>query len=126
MIKIKKQIKGTETVFDEPIKIDADISSHKDEIHIDNISIGSSFCKVNCTGGTNIVDYDATADLKGLQQFTAQFIDFSDYKLAGNISLRGKADFGAKNIKTTGTGSIQNFVMKSFAESSRSARPDKK
>ena len=106
----KKKIDGKDAVLDEPVKIDAQISSDRKDIKIDRLSVESSFFTLSCSGGTNSVDYEVTADLAGLQGFAAQFADFKDYKFAGSAVEKGTLSFGKGWIKAKGLASIENFA----------------
>lgn len=107
----KKNIRGKKAMIAEPIKMDAQISSDDKNIIIDKLNFTSSFCTVNCTGGINSVDYVATADLEGLQEFVGQFADFGDYTVAGKVSKNGKISFGDEEITVRGEAVIENFVV---------------
>lgn len=119
----KKKIDGKAAVLDEPVKIDAQISSDQKDIKIDRLSVKSSFCTLSCSGGTNSVDYEATADLAGLQSFAAQFADFKDYKLAGSAVERGTLSFGKGFMKAKGHASIENFTASDGDKKARSVLP---
>ncbi len=107
----KKDIRGKKAMIAEPIKMDAQISSDDKNIIIDKLNFTSSFCTVDCKGGINSVDYVATADLEGLQEFVGQFADFGDYKLAGKARESGKVSFDDGKITARGEAVIEEFVV---------------
>ncbi|MHC4721557.1 MAG: translocation/assembly module TamB domain-containing protein [Planctomycetota bacterium] len=107
----KKDIRGKKAMIAEPIKMDAQISSDDKNIIIDKLNFTSSFCTVDCKGGMNSVDYVATADLGGLQEFAGQFTDFGDYKLAGKARESGKISFDDEKITARGQAVIEEFVV---------------
>ncbi len=107
---LKKKIAGKETTLTEPVKIDIDLSSDEEKVVIDSFKVSSSFCSVDCRGRIDSLDYVAEADLKELQEFTGQFVDFGDYKLTGELSSAGKVSF-AKGIKATSESNIKNFIV---------------
>lgn len=109
----KRKLAGKEATLDEPVKLDVVISSDKKNVKIDRLTIESSFCKVRCSGGTNSVDYNAAADLAGLQDFLSQFTDFGIYSIAGDIAAQGKLTFDAGRIKTTGQADLENVSIRS-------------
>jgi hypothetical protein len=102
---------GKPAAPDEPIEIIATISSKGDQVNIEKLSIVSSFCRMDGKGGTDKLDYTATADLKGLQDFAAQFMDFGDYKLSGDCKETGKLTFNKGVITATGTATISDFTL---------------
>ena len=107
----KKDIRGKKAVIAEPITMDAQISSDDKNIIIDKLNFTSSFCTIDCTGGTNSVDYVATADLGGLQEFAGQFVDFGDYTVAGKVRESGKVSFDDEKITARGQAVIEEFVV---------------
>jgi len=107
----KKEISGKSAALAEPVKIEAEISSDKKDIRIDRLNIESSFCRVDCKGGVNSVDYVATADLAGLQSFAGQFVDLEGYNVAGTVIENGSISFKNGTITARGQGEIQDFVL---------------
>jgi len=107
----KKDIHGKKTTIDEPITMDAQISSDEENIVIDKLNFKSSFCTVDCTGGINSVNYVATADLAGLQEFAGQFTDLGDYAFAGKAQESGKISFNDDKITAHGQAVIEEFVV---------------
>ncbi|MCK5172922.1 MAG: hypothetical protein KAR47_05990, partial [Planctomycetes bacterium] len=80
---LEKSFDGKSAVLDEPIKVEAKVSSKGKKIKIDKLDISSSFCQMTCSGGVDTVDYTITADLEGTQNFAKQFFDPGGYKLKG-------------------------------------------
>ena len=107
----KKDIRNKKAMIAEPIRMDAQISSDDKNIIIDRLNFESSFFTVDCTGGINSVDYVATADLEGLQEFAGQFTDFGDYKLAGKARESGKVSFDDEKITARGQAVIEEFIV---------------
>ena len=106
----EKDIRGKKTAIAEPVTMDAQISSDDKNIIIDKLNLKSSFCTIDCGGGINSVDYEATADLAGLQAFAGQFIDFGDYTIAGRATETGKISFDDKKITVRGQAVIEQFI----------------
>jgi hypothetical protein len=107
----EKEIDGKMTVLDEPIELEANISSKDKNIQIDKVNINSSFCKLTCSGGVDSVDYTATADLEETQNFVSQFVDFGGYKLKGKATESGKVTFKDGILDASGQAKIENFVV---------------
>jgi len=108
----RRVVAGKETVVREPVIIDADITSTDTTVRIDRLNIDSSFCNVKCKGTGNTVEYDATADLKGLQDFAGQLADFGDYRLEGKVASTGTVSFDKDIVKVTGRGLTENMVIR--------------
>ena len=107
----KKEISGKSAALAEPVRIEAEISSDEKDIRIDKLNIVSSFCRVDCKGGVNSVDYVATADLAGLQSFAGQFVDLEGHTVAGTVIENGSISFKNGTITARGQGEIQDFVL---------------
>ena len=105
-----KEIDGKMTTLQEPIQVEANISSENKNIRIDKMNINSSFCKLTCTGGVDTVDYTATADLEQTQNFVGQFVDFGGYKLKGKATESGRLSFKDGILDASGQAKIENFV----------------
>lgn len=105
-----RAVAGKELVLAEPVELDAKLSSEAEQVVIDKVQLKSSFCTLDCTGGINSVDYIAKADLKGLQDFAGQFVDFADYSLAGGVVEKGNVSFDKDKIKFKGAADITGFV----------------
>jgi len=107
----KKKIDGKEVFVDEPVKINAKIQSDEKAVTIEKLNIESSFCRLDCKGDAEQIDYILNADLKGVQEFAGQFVSFSDYKIKGSISAKGKAIFDEKMINANGQSTINELVL---------------
>jgi hypothetical protein len=107
----EKDVGGKKAMIAEPISLVTQISSDDKNIVIDKLNLKSSFCTVDCTGGINSVDYVATADLQGLQEFAGRFTDFGGYTLAGKARETGKVSFDDKKITASGQAVIEEFVL---------------
>jgi hypothetical protein len=105
-----RAVAGKELVLAEPVELDAKLSSEAEQVVIDKVQVRSSFCTLDCTGGVDSVDYTAEADLKGLQDFAGQFVDFADYSFAGSIVEKGNISFDEKKIAFKGQADIKSFV----------------
>ncbi|MCD6392812.1 MAG: hypothetical protein J7M40_04825 [Planctomycetes bacterium] len=108
----KRIVAGKETVMQEPVIIDADVSSTDGQIRIKRLNFESSFCNVRCSGTGNVVDYDADAELTGLQDFAGQLADFGKYRLQGKVASTGKVTFGENTVKLTGRGLTENMIIR--------------
>ncbi len=107
----KRIVAGKETVLEQPVIINADISSTDGAIRIKRLDFKSSFCNVLCKGTGKVVDYDATAELKGLQDFAGQLVDFGEYRFLGSVASTGKVTFDENRVKVTGRGLAENLVI---------------
>lgn len=97
--------------LDQPVKIDALITSGQDTFKIEKLKVESSFCQVACAGIADGVDYSAKADLEMLQKFAGQFTDFGGYTFAGKLNADGKLTYDKAGITSTGQGKVENFIL---------------
>ncbi len=108
---LSKQIGDKQAVVDEPIRIDAEVSSRDDMVKIDKFSVVSSFCRIDGKGSADALDYTASADLKGLQDFAEQFADFGDYSITGKAAEKGRMSFRDGVITAKGSSEIKALVV---------------
>jgi len=80
-----------------------------DTIKIDKFSIASSFCKIEGKGTADALDYTASADLKGLQNFAEQFADLGDYSITGKGTEKGRMSFRDGIIAVKGVSEINKM-----------------
>jgi len=107
----KRKIGDKEILLDEPVTIDARISSDAETVRIDKLAIESSFCTLECKGKVNEVDYIAKADLAAFQDFAGQFVDTGGYSFAGKVTETGRISFDKDTIGAKGKAVFEGFVI---------------
>ncbi len=108
---LEKSFDGKSAVLDEPIKVEAKVSSKGKKIKIDKLDISSSFCQMTCSGGVDTVDYTITADLEGTQNFAKQFFDPGGYKLKGKAIEKGTMSFRKGSMAAKGLATIERLEV---------------
>ncbi len=96
----------------EPLTAQAQISSDKAGINIDKLDVSSSFARINCTGSTELINYNADVDLSKLQAELGQFMSFGQYQMAGQFLGKGNVSFKDK-ITAAGSTQINNLQLTS-------------
>ena len=106
-----QKIDGKEIVLDEPVTLDADISSDGDDVKIDKLRLKSSFCSVSGKGGMNSFDYIAEADIAKTMDIVGQFVDLGGYRFAGKATEHGTILFDKGNVRFKDASMIEGFVV---------------
>ncbi len=112
----KQTLDGRTTVFDKPVKIQALAAMTDKGLRVDNLSVDSSFCTATCKGDMTSLNYQAKADLAGVQTFASQFVDFAGYQLAGALNASGSVSVSDKRIAAMGSADFQNLTAAKGAD----------
>lgn len=110
---LKQVVSGKEVAIGESVKITANIFSDDKTVTIDKLNIESSFCRLNCKGKADKIEYDLAADLKQTQDFAAQFADFGTQKIAGKLTAAGNISIDKNMINVAGQSTIKGLVVSS-------------
>jgi hypothetical protein len=97
--------------FAEPVTLSAQVGMKDNTIKIDTLNVKAPFCTVECSGGTELLDYSITADLAKTQAFVGQFSDLGGYGMAGQLAVSGKLDLGEEKVATAGKGTVKNLLL---------------
>jgi hypothetical protein len=106
-------VKGKKIALSEPVRAQAQISSDKAGINFDKLNVSASFAKINCTGSTELLKYNADVDLAKLQSELGQFINIGQYQMAGELLEKGQISIKEKRITTSGTSVVKNLRFSS-------------
>ncbi|MHC4637017.1 MAG: hypothetical protein ACYTBV_05850 [Planctomycetota bacterium] len=110
---LKQVVSGKEVAIGEAVKVTANIFSDDKTVNIDKLNIESSFCRLNCKGKADKIEYDLIADLKQTQDFAGQFTDFGTQKIAGKLTAAGKISIDKNMINAAGQSTIKSLVVSS-------------
>jgi len=94
----------------QPITAKINLSSDKSNIYYDNVDISSGFCKVNCSGTSELLNYNADIDLAKLQAELGQFME-TKQNFAGKLISKGQIATTKDKITTKGSSKITNLVI---------------
>ena len=104
---------GKRIALSEPVRATVEITSHKTGVKFDRLDLSSAFCKINCTGSTELVKYNANVDLGKLQAELGQFIDIGPYRIAGEVFSKGTLSGDKKEINVVGSSVAKNLRVSS-------------
>jgi hypothetical protein len=111
------ELKGTvddkDIILQQPIKAEADITADKDKVIFDKVGLTASFGKIDCTGTSEALKYNANINLASLQSELGQFIDIGQYKMSGELSADGDASIGKEKIAASGSSTVKNLSLSS-------------
>ena len=113
-------VEGKKVALSQPLDAVAQISSAKAGINFDKLDVSSSFAKINCSGNTESLKYNAQADLAKLQAELGQFVNIGPYKMAGEIQEAGQISIDENRIAASGSGGIKNLNLSSQEDLSAS------
>ncbi len=94
LTEFSQTVDGKKTAIQQPVKLDAQITTADQKIKIDNVQVNSSFCQVQCKGTTEAIDYTIAADLAQTQSFAKQFADLGPWQMAGKLAAQGNVQLG--------------------------------
>jgi hypothetical protein len=106
-------VDGKAIALSQPVRIEAEITSEKDVVKFDKLSLSSAFAKVNCSGTTEAFKYRGDVDLARFQAVLGQFVDTKGYGIAGELSAQGEAAIKGERITVGGSSTVKNFRLSS-------------
>ena len=115
-------VEGKKIALSQPVKAEAQISSDKAGINFDKIDVSAPFAKINCAGSTELLKYNAEADLAKLQSELGQFINIGQYQMSGELQESGQISIEENRIAASGSGTIKNLLLSS-QEGLRASEP---
>jgi hypothetical protein len=108
---LKGAVQGKPVALSRPVTADALISSDKAGMSFDRLDLLAPFARINCTGTTEQIKYDADLDLAKLQSELGQFVDTGPYKIAGALLDKGQISLKKDNIVIAGTSTVKNLSI---------------
>ncbi len=106
---------GKQIALSEPVTAEVQITSDKaGVINFDKLKVSAPFAKVDCTGSSELLEYNAEVNLVKLQSELGQFVDIGPYKIAGELLSEGKVSSAKDKITAVGS-----FVVKELRLSSK-------
>ena len=106
-------VEGKKIALSEPVRAQAQISSDKAGINFDKLDVSAPFAKINCTGTSELLNYNADVDLAKLQSELGQFINAGQYQMAGELIGKGQISIKEKKITTSGSSVVKNLRFSS-------------
>jgi len=106
-------VEGRSIAFSEPVLTQVEITSDKAGINFDKLNASAAFAKINCGGSSELLKYQASANLSALQSELGQFIDAGRYKMAGQLFSKGELSGNKDKVTIIGTSEIKDFHLSS-------------
>jgi len=106
-------VEGKKIALSEPVKAQTQMSSGKAGINFDKLDVSAPFAKINCTGTSELLNYNADVDLAKLQSELGQFINAGQYQMAGELLGKGQLSIKEKKITTSGSSVVKNLRLSS-------------
>ena len=106
---LKGIVEGKPAALSKPVTANARISSAKAGVSFDKLDLTAPFAKINCTGTTEEIKYDADVNLAKLQSELGQFLDIGPYSIAGAFTEKGQLSLKDDSVTLTGSGTVKNL-----------------
>jgi hypothetical protein len=101
-----------QTVFEKPITLTALAGQEGSIVKIEQLRLESEFFNVDCSGTTESLDYKIDSNLAQTQRLIGQFADLGGLSMAGMLNMGGKVLMKEQEIKATGSGTVNQLVVK--------------
>ena len=112
LTELSQTVDGKKTTIQQPVKLDAQLTTANQKLLIDNVQISSSFCQVQCKGTTEAIDYTVAADLAQTQSFAKQFADLGAWQLAGKLAAQGNVQLAKDATVVKAQTKIDQLVVR--------------
>ena len=104
------KLDATDIRISQPIQAKINLSSDDTRIYYDNIDIISGFCKINCSGTSELLNYNADINLEKLQAELGQFME-TKQNFTGMFTSKGQIQTEPDKITAKGSSQITNLVI---------------
>ena len=106
------QVDQTQVSLSEPIQGKFRLMAQdKGTYRVEDLSLTSSFARVQAAGDSERIEYSEWLDLEKMQSELGQFLDIGDYTLKGQMSGEGVAHLGDSDITLSGTSVFENLDL---------------
>jgi len=114
LVGLEGAVKGRAIALSEPVKAEVEITSDEAGIiNFDKLNVSAAFCKINCTGSSELLKYNANVNLAKLQDQLGQFIDIGQYRMAGELFSEGEVSGDKDKITVVGSSEIKDLRLSS-------------
>jgi hypothetical protein len=118
------KVDGKNVALSEPVMITAQVGADDKAIRLDKLDISASFAQLDCSGTDKEVKYTFNTDLSKLQAEIGQFIDFGEYRIAGNYSELGMVTIDKDKIGIAGSAEVKELGITSGNTTAREPKAD--
>ena len=108
---------GKPIALSEPVRAEVEITSDEVGIKFDKLDLSAPFAKINCTGSSELLKYDAEVNLSKLQAELGQFVDMERYETGGELFSKGEVSIKEDSYRiVTDSTRIENFRLVSAGQ----------
>jgi hypothetical protein len=104
-------VDGKAVSLSQPVTARVQMSSDKSGIKYDKLDLSASFAKINCSGTSEQMNYNAQVNLASLKSELGQFVNTGQYNLAGEMTADGKISGNKDKIALAGTSNFKNLTI---------------
>lgn len=104
------KINATDIKLSQPIAAKINLSSDNSHIYYDNVDLSSAFCKINCSGTNDLLNYNADINLAKLQAELGQFME-TKQNFAGLLTSQGQIATAKDKISVKGSSKITDLII---------------
>ncbi len=104
------KLDATDIKLSQPLTAKINLSSDNSRIYYDNVDISSGFCKVNCSGTSDLLNYNADINLAKLQAELGQFME-TKQNFSGQFISKGQIATTKNKITAKGSSKITDLVI---------------
>ena len=113
LVGLEGTMEGKNIALSDSIWAEAQISSDKTGVNYDKLDLSAPFARINCSGKSESLQYDAQTDLTKLQAELGQFMNMGPYDIAGELTSKGQIAIKENTITTSGSSVVKNLRLKS-------------
>jgi len=106
-------VAGRMVALSQPVRAEVEITSDKEGVKFDRLSLSSAFAGINCSGTSASFKYRGDVDLAKFQAELGQFIDTKGYGLAGELSGEGEVSVKKEKVTAAGSSVVKNLRINS-------------
>lgn len=106
-------MEGKKIALSDSIWAEAQVSSDKTGISYDKLDVSAPFARINCSGKSDSLQYNAEANLAKLQSELGQFINIGQNEMVGEFLSKGKISITEDRITTSGSSVVNNLRLSS-------------
>ena len=106
-------VSGKPIALSEPVRVEVEITSDEVGIKFDKLDLSAPFAKINCTGSSELLKYDAEVNLSKLQAELGQFVDMERYETGGELFSKGEVSIKEDKITASGSVAVKELRLSS-------------
>jgi len=106
-------LEGKNIALSDSIWAEAQVSSDKTGIRYDKLDVSAPFARINCSGKSDSLQYDAQTNLTKLQSELGQFVNIGQYEVAGELLSKGQIAITEEKITASSSSVVNKLRLNS-------------